>query len=44
MIISRKPYSGNEYVKIVTRNFEIAKDSTYRVVSVNNLMHNSFIL
>jgi hypothetical protein len=29
MIVSRKPYSGNEYVKIVTRNFEIVKDYTY---------------
>jgi len=26
MIASRKPYSGNEYGQIVTRNFEIMKD------------------
>jgi hypothetical protein len=29
MKVLRKPYSGNEYVKIVTRNFEIVRDCTY---------------
>jgi hypothetical protein len=29
VIVSRKPYSGIEYVKTVTRNFEIVKDYTY---------------
>jgi len=29
MRVSRKPYNGNEYVKLGTYNFEIAKHYTY---------------
>ena len=29
MIVSRKPYHENEYVKLDTCNFEIVKDYTY---------------
>jgi hypothetical protein len=29
MIVSRKPYNGNEYVNLDTHNFEIAKHYTY---------------
>jgi hypothetical protein len=29
VIVSRKPYSENEYVKTVTFNFEILNDCTY---------------
>ena len=29
MIVSRKPYNENEYVKLGTYNFEIVKDYTY---------------
>jgi hypothetical protein len=29
MILSQKPYSGNEYVKLGTYNFEIVKDYTH---------------
>jgi len=28
MIVSQKPYNGNEYVKIGTYNFTIVKDYT----------------
>jgi len=36
LIVSRKPYSGNEYVKIVTRNFELVKDYTYLIKIMKN--------
>jgi hypothetical protein len=29
MIVSWQPYSGNEYVKLGTYNFEIMRDYTY---------------
>jgi hypothetical protein len=36
MIVSRKPCSGYEYVKIDTRNFEIVKDYYYLFTNIKN--------
>jgi len=39
VIVSRKSYSGNECVKIVTRNFEIMQDCTYISNLLTYLLH-----
>ena len=36
VIVSRKPYNANEYVKLCTYNFEIAKDYTYLGIILTN--------
>jgi len=36
MVVSRKPYKENEYVKLGTYNFEIGKDYTYLATILTN--------